>query len=307
MTRILVTGASGLLGLNLALQASHSHEVVGVVNRNHLVNASFEQMSADLGSPQEVQRVLAFARPDWIIHCAAMANLEDCEKNPPRAARINAWLPGYIAEQAGWLGARFLHISTDAVFDGELGNYREDDAPNPLSTYARTKLEGEQLTLQANPDALVARVNFYGWSLRGQRSLAEFFYNSLSRGEAVRGFTDIFFCPLLVNDLAGILLEMLQLGLSGLFHTVSSESISKYDFGLSIARSFGLDVNLISPTSWREGGLIARRSPNLVLNTEKLASALRHPLPGIETGIERFHLLYQAGYPQQIQQLGGVV
>ena len=148
MTRILITGASGLLGLNLALQASRLHDVVGVVNRNHLTNVPFEQMSADLGSPDEVQRVVAFSRPDWIIHCAALANLEECEKNPARAARINTWLPGYLAEQAGWLGTRFLHISTDAVFDGETGNYREEDTPNPLSTYARTKLEGEQVAMQ---------------------------------------------------------------------------------------------------------------------------------------------------------------
>jgi len=304
MKRILITGASGLLGLNLALQASRQHAVVGVVYHNRLMHAPFEQMSADLGSPDEVQRVLAFSRPDWIIHCAALANLEDCEKNPTRAERMNTWLPGYLAEQAGWLGARFLHISTDAVFDGETGNYREEDAPNPLSIYARTKLEGELATLQANPQALVARVNFYGWSLRGQRSLAEFFYNSLSASQKVRGFTDIFFCPLLVNDLVDILIEMLERGLSGLYHTVSSESISKYAFGLAIANRFGLDASLIAPTSWKEGGLTARRSPNLTLNTEKLAAALGRSLPGIKTGIERFYQLHQSGYPQQIQQLG---
>jgi dTDP-4-dehydrorhamnose reductase len=305
MARILITGASGLLGLNLALQTSHQHEVVGVVYRNHLVGAPFEQMSADLGSPEEVLRVLAFSRPDWIIHCAAMANLEECEKTPTRAARMNAWLTGFLAEQAGFLGARFLHISTDAVFDGERGNYREEDAPNPLSTYARTKLEGEQAALGGNPQALVARVNFYGWSLRGQRSLAEFFYNALSAGQVVRGFTDIFFCPLQVNDLADLLLAMLESGLSGLYHTVSSESISKYAFGVAIAERFGLDAGLISPTSWRDGGLTARRSPNLTLNTEKLAAALGQLTPGINPGIERFYQQHQAGYPQQIQQLGG--
>ena len=304
MTRILVTGASGLLGLNLALKASRQHEVVGVVKLNRLMNVPFEQMSADLGSPDEVQRVLAFSRPDWIVHCAAMANLEDCEKTPTRAARINAWLPGYLAEQAGWLGARFLHISTDAVFDGETGNYQEIDTPNPLSIYARTKLEGEHAALTANPQALVARVNFYGWSLRGQRSLAEFFYNSLSAGQNVRGFTDIFFCPLVVNELADLLMEMLGQGLCGVYHTVSSESISKYAFGVAIANRFGLDASLITPTSWKEGGLTARRSPNLTLSTKKLATALGHPLPEIAPGIERFYLLHQAGYPQQIQQLG---
>ena len=151
----------------------------------------------------------------------------------------------------------------------------------------------------------MARVNFYGWSLRGQRSLAEFFYNSLTAGQGVRGFTDIFFCPLVVNDLADLLLEMLGRGLSGLYHTVSSESISKYAFGVAIANRFSLDGNLITPTSWKEGGLTARRSPNLTLNTGKLAATLGRSLPGIEPGIERFFRLQQAGYPQQIQQLGG--
>lgn len=307
MARILITGASGLLGLNLALQASSQHQVVGVVNRNLLVNVPFEQMTADLGSPDEVQRVLAFARPDWIIHCAAMANLEECEKNPKQAARINAWLPGMLAEQADWLGARFLHISTDAVFDGERGDYREEDAPNPLSVYARTKLEGEQAVMAANPQALVARVNFYGWSLSGRRSLAEFFFNALSRGQGVRGFTDIFFCPLLVNQLADLLLEMLDGGGSGLYHTVSSEAISKYAFGVAIARRFGLDTDLITPASWKDGGLSARRSPNLTLNSEKLAAHLGHPLPGIEPGIQHFHELYLAGYPERIREFGVAV
>lgn len=302
--RILVTGASGLLGLNLAIQASRQHEVVGVVYHNSLMNVPFEVLSVDLGAPEALEHVIAFSRPDWIIHCAAMANLEDCEKSPARAARINTWLPGALADYASFLGARMLHISTDAVFDGERGNYSEEDEPNPLSVYARTKLEGEQAVLRANPQALVARVNFYGWSLGGQRSLAEFFFNNLSANRPVRGFTDVFFCPLLVNDLADLLLEMVTKDLSGIYHTVSSECISKYDFGAAIAKQFGLDGTLISPTSWKEGGLTARRSPNLTLNTGKLSAALGRPLPGIQAGIQRFHELYTAGYPKQIHNYG---
>lgn len=301
--RILVTGVSGLLGLNLAMQASQSHEVIGVVNRNRLATAPFEVLAADLSSPETVEHVVAFSRPDWIIHCAAIANLEECEKNSTRAARMNTWLPGALAEYASFLGAKFLHISTDAVFDGERGNYTEGDAPNPLSVYALTKLEGEKAVLKAYPRALVARVNFYGWSLRGQRSLAEFFFNNLSLGQAVRGFTDVFFCPLLVNDLADLLLEMLRKDLSGIYHTVSSQCISKYDFGVSIANRFGLDAGLISPTSWKEGGLTARRSPNLTLNTQKLSAAIGRPLPGIESGIQRFFELYQDGYPALIREM----
>jgi dTDP-4-dehydrorhamnose reductase len=117
------------------------------------------------------------------------------------------------------------------------------------------------------------------------------------------GFTDVFFCPLLANDLAHILLEMLQKGLSGVYHTVSSECLSKYEFGVRLARRFGLDASLIQPTSVAQAGLKAARSPNLTLRTGKLTAALGHPLPSVSTGIEKFYQLYQQGYPQRIRQL----
>ncbi len=100
-----------------------------------------------------------------------------------------------------------MHISTDAVFDGDRRLYREDDPPNPLSIYARTKLEGEQAVLQPNPQALVARVNLFGWSLSGKRSLAEFFFNNLKRGKSVRVLPTFSSARCWSNDLARILLR----------------------------------------------------------------------------------------------------
>jgi dTDP-4-dehydrorhamnose reductase len=127
--------------------------------------------------------------------------------------------------------------------------------------YARTKLKGEQVVLAANPQALVARVNFFGWSLSGSRSLSEWFFNNLSAGNSIMGFTDVYFCPLLANDLAKILLKMLDIGAQGLFHVVSSECSSKYDFGVRLARLFDFDETLIRPALVSEAGLAAVRSP----------------------------------------------
>jgi dTDP-4-dehydrorhamnose reductase len=120
----------------------------------------------------------------------------------------------------------------------------------------------------------------------------------------VKGFTDIFFCPLLVNDLAGLLLKMINLELSGIYHVVSSQCISKYDFGLEIARQFGLDENLIRPTSVTDGGLVATRSPNLSLSTAKLSGVLGYPLPSQEEGISRFYRQYLDGIPAQVHAMG---
>ncbi len=304
MTRFLVTGASGLLGLNFSLQVAGQHEVVAVVNRHGLQGVPFPVVSADLTQPEAIERLLEDTQPDVVINCAAIAILDTCEAQPELAYRLNAVFPEELAAATKRLGIQMVHLSTDAVFDGVRGCYREDDPPSPINHYGRTKVAGEQGVLHANPDALVARVNFYGWSLRGKRSLAEWFYYQLAAGQPVKGFTDVFFCPLEVNDLIDILLEMAALRLNGLYHVVSSECLNKYEFGLRIARQFGFDDGLIVPISWKDSGLKADRSTNLQLNADKLAGMLGRLPPEQAPGLQRFRELQRAGYPERLLAMG---
>jgi dTDP-4-dehydrorhamnose reductase len=313
--RILVTGASGLLGLNLALEAAKqekpacgsslsAHSVFGLVNSHALRTRDFHVLEGDLCTPGVMERVLDVTQPDWVIHCAALANIDACERDPERARQLNSEIPGKLADYVARGGARMLHVSTDAVFDGQRGGYAEQDTPNPLSVYARTKLDGEQAVAAANPAAIIARVNLFGWSLSGQRSLAEWFFYNLSAGKPVNGFTDVLFCPLLANDLAQVFLQMLAVGLSGLYHVVSSDAMSKYAFGVEIARRFGLDEALISPVSVQQGGLVAARSTNLTLRNDKLVRELGIFIPTVSAGLGRFYTLYQQGYPQLLIKMG---
>lgn len=299
--RILITGASGLLGLNLALETAKDHDVYGLVNRHTIQTEAFSVLQGDLLAPGTVQRILDETQPDWVIHCAALANVDACETDPLQAKQLNTEIPRNLAHAVARGGARLLHVSTDAVFDGQVGNYSEQDFPNPLSIYAHTKLEGERAVAQANPQAIIARVNLFGWSLSGKRSLAEFFFNHLMARKPVMGFTDVFFCPLLVNHLAGLFMQMLDSNLNGLYHVVGSDCISKYQFGVRIARQFGLDESLISPKSVQDAGLKAARSPNLTLRIDKLIHDLGIIPPRLSTGIEQFYTLYQQGYPQLLK------
>lgn len=299
--RLLITGASGLLGLNLALEARNMHQVVGM-DRCQLTGVPFEMVCADLLERGAVDRVLDTAHPDWLIHCAALANLEACEADPELARCLNASLPGDLAAACKVRGVKIVQISTDSVFDGIKSDlYTEEDVPNPLSLYAETKLQGEQAVLSANPDAIVARVNFYGFSLNGKRSLAEFFVNNLSAGERIKGFTDLTFNPTFVGDLADLLLRMLAKDLRGLYHTVSADVMSKYSFGVMLARRFGWDESLISSESVDRSGLTARRAHNLGLSVHKLFTALGGPIPAFSTGLDRFYSQFQQGYPQKIR------
>ena len=279
MTRILITGASGLLGINLAQETMNAHDITAV-DRGKLVNAPFKVLNGDLLNPGILDLVLDSAQPEWLINCAALADLEACENSPGIARRLNIDLPAQMAKACKTRGVSFVHISTDAVFDGEKdGFYTEEDVPNPLGVYSRTKLAGEQAVLAENSNAIVARVNFYGWSLSGERSLAEFFHHNLTNNKSMSGFTDIKFCPMLVNDTARILVKMLQRNLSGLYHVVGTQSMSKYQFGVEIARRFNLNGSEISPKSILSSSLTAPRAHNLCLSTHKLSTALGEPLP----------------------------
>jgi len=299
---LLVTGASGLLGLNLCcLAVDQGLDVTGLVHTRLLKDTPFDVAQVDLLAIDDSFSQIELLQPDAIIHCAAIANLNVAEAQPELAHQLNAEVPGRMAAAAAIWGIPFVHISTDAVFDGGKGKYRETDATNPLSVYARTKLAGERGVGDGNPDALIARVVFFGWSLSGERSLSEFFFNHLGAGKEVKGFVDTFFSPLYVADLASLLLEMLAAKLSGVYHVVSPESLSKYTFGVRIADTFGFDSRLITPVVAKDLDRGAQRSLNLTLNSDKLEKALGHSLPTATEGIKAFYEAWLACYPQKIQ------
>lgn len=299
--KLLITGASGLLGINLAMEAMREHEVVGV-DRGRLQSAPFPVIKTNFFNRHAFDPALDSAQPDWVINCAALANLEECERHPGQAKILNSDLPRELAAVCAERNIKFIHLSTDAVFDGAReGAYTEEDEPNPQSMYSRTKLDGERAVQEANPQAIVARVNFFGWSLGGRRSLAEFFFNNLSEGKNVNGFTDVIFCPMLVNHTSRLLLEMLEKNLSGLYHAVGAQTMNKYQFGLEIARKFGLREDLISPRSVLSSSLTAKRSHNLWLSTHKLSTDLGHEIPSFSTGLAEFYTQFQQGYPQKIR------
>jgi len=304
MKKLLVTGASGLLGMNLALGLSKKYQIFGVANHLTLQGIPFEMIQRDFFRKDVAAELIDTVQPDAVIHCAAMANVDACEKNPEAATELNGEFPGRLAGETAKRHIPMIHISTDAVFDGKErkeNGYTENDLPHPINVYARSKLLGEQKVFETNPDAVVARVNFYGWSVAGNRSLSEFFYANLKSGQRVFGFTDVFFCPLYVWDLAEILEKLLLKNAKGLYHVFSPEFLSKYEFGVNIAGKFGFDPNLIQPVSWQAGGLDAPRSPYLIMNTDKLREFLGESLPDQETCLNHFYEAEKSGLPELIR------
>jgi dTDP-4-dehydrorhamnose reductase len=297
--RLLVTGASGLLGTVAVLDRAESVDIVALHRAPfHVPGVRAEVV--DLTDPDAVARVFDRAGPDVVLHTAAVASIDACERDPELARRVNVDATATVAKLAAGAGARLVHVSTDAVFDGTDGPYREHDKPHPLSVYARTKLASERIALDAHPDALVARVNFFGWSRSGTRSLAEFFRNALVRGEEVTGFADVEFASLYHRDLADALLDASAAGISGVRHVVSSDRCSKYDFGRAVARTFGLDEALVRPGRLEDlGG--APRGRRLSLDSSAFAAALGRPMPTIDEGLARMRQDGRAGLADRIR------
>jgi dTDP-4-dehydrorhamnose reductase len=288
MARLLVTGASGLLGANLLLAARASHQLIAVSHRQPIHLHGAECLQADLAEPGTARELLRAHRPQAVIHCAALTDVDVCEEHPELAERLNAELPGRIADACVATGTRLIHISTDAVFGGEKGGYSEGDVAQPVNAYGASKLRGEQAVLSANPSALVIRTNIFGWNAQPKLSLSEWFLDRLRRGERCTGFTDVSVSPLAADDLAARILQLFPMPVTGVLHVAGSEAVTKYEFGRRVAEAFSLSPDLIVPGSVDASPLRARRPHRLALDVRRAETVLGAPLPRLEPGLHRW-------------------
>jgi dTDP-4-dehydrorhamnose reductase len=304
--KILVTGASGLLGANLVLQLQQQNqEVVAIYRRHRLEGPGVKSVQADLTNPIVVEDLLQQFRPNWIIHCAAITNVDWCQANPADAARAHVEMSRGLAVGARKLKARLIYISTDSVFDGTNAPYSEQDLPAPGNIYAQTKLAGERAVQEELTPSLIIRTNIYGWNMQQKQSLAEWILNRLASGETLPGFDDVIFTPILVNDLNQVIVEMIERQLTGLYHVAGSESCSKYEFALRLADTFNLDNHQIRAASIADAPLKAPRPLNTALKTGKISRILGRSMPDVNAGLRRFRKLRDSGFITQLRALKG--
>jgi dTDP-4-dehydrorhamnose reductase len=302
---VLITGAAGLLGANLALQYRSSGLDVVATDLGRLPAIDGVQtVVCDLLEAGAAAKLIEERHPDCVIHCAALTNVDQCEADPGLALRVNAGISGNLAAVAARAGARFVYISTDSVFDGSRGGYTEADPVAPLNSYAKSKLAGERAVLEASPEALTLRTNIYGWNMQAKSSLAEWILARLESALETPGFLDVVFCPILVNDLADVILQAAGRGLSGCFHATGSEACSKYEFAVRIAEVFECDRALIRPASIDDSPLKAPRPKNTSLVVSRIEGALDRKMPGLDDGLQRFKALRQEGFVALLKHAG---
>lgn len=289
--KIFITGGSGLLGGALAFELVKKDEIISGYYHNciSIRNNNFSSVNIDICDINSL-KVIEHISPDVIIHAAALTDLEFCEKNPEIAYKINVDGTKNVLKIVEKCNAKIVYICTDYIFDGEKGNYSysESDTPNPLSIYAKTKLQGEELIKESYDNFISARTSLYGWSLN-KSSFASWIVNSLREGKRISVLSDQISSMLFTNDLANILSEMLKYNLKGVYNVASADSMSKYKFALKIAEIFNLNKNLIEAITLdnliKRFSLSANRPINVSLDVSLIENKLGRKMPSIREGI----------------------
>ena len=289
MKRLLVIGASGLLGSKIMAQAAHGYDAVGTCNPEVDGREFWRLEALDIGSKEEVDRLFVDVNPEVVILTAAMTNVDGCESNPTLANRINASGPSLVARACRASGSRLVHVSTDYVFDGAKNRrYNETDVPRPISEYGRSKLAGEKAVLSTLPEAAVARpAVIYGWNpIEPKANFVTWVLKKLRNGDKATLFEDQVISPTFADDLAKTLLELAETDASGIWHVSGPDCLDRPSCGRLIAEVFGLDESLVVPVSSDTVKLPAKRPKNSCLDVSKAEKLLKRDMIPFKTGLE---------------------
>jgi dTDP-4-dehydrorhamnose reductase len=277
--RIGITGASGMLGAALASHLSKSHQIFATSRNKGVEGQNIEWDCFDLTDTALLNQWLEETRLDIIIHCAAIINVDACEDSVEIATRLHVETTKIMANYLDANNGRLIYISTDSVFDGKKQDpYSEGDVPNPLNAYAKTKIAGEKATLSIK-NGLALRVNIIGWTQEGRASFAEWMLRGVINNTTLNLFYDVYFSPLHVDKLSLIVERIIEDPIYGLYHCASSDSISKYDFGVQMTKMFRLSVSNINRVSVEGMDFQAERPRNMALDSGKLAGKLKCDMP----------------------------
>jgi len=239
----------------------------------------------DATNLNEVKKILTSLKPQTVINCVGTGNVDFLEKNPSIAYKINSDSAKNIAKICKQLGIKLIHISTDSVFDGKKGMYKEFDSTNPLNVYAKSKVLAEQYIQDHLENSIIVRTNFYGFTQKN-RWFFNWIIDSLSNKKKITGFSDIIFNPLEVSNLSNLLVELTESNYTGIIHLSSNNSISKYDFILKVASVFEFDKSLIKKGNYITSSLIAKRPKNTTLNHSLSTNILKTPIISLSSSLE---------------------
>ena len=274
--KLLITGASGLYGSKLAqLALAKGYEVYSSDIQSLSVYGNFVKL--DISGKEKVEEAFRSIKPDVVVHAATLTDVDKCELNKELAWKVNVEGTKNIVEAAKAAGSFLIYISTDYVFSGEKGRYKETDKPDPINYYGLTKLKAEEIVQKTQAEYFIARPSvIYGSTpAAGKVNFALWLIETLLKRERVKIVTDQWNTPTLNTNLAEMTLEVIERRLTGTFHLCGATRVSRFEFAELIAEAFGLDKTLIDSALSSQFNWPAKRPVDSSLDTSKAQETLR--------------------------------
>jgi dTDP-4-dehydrorhamnose reductase len=275
MQSVLITGASGFVGENLAHRFAGTEQLVLAYGKQRPRAKAEKTFSVDLSVRDDFSKTFGDLSVDTVIHTAAMVSPDLCEREPHMAHAVNVEGTREVALWAEERGARMIYFSTDLVFDGEKGWYNEEAAPGPLNVYGKTKLKGEEEVLQVCTRWVIVRLALsYGTTRGAKGDWTLSMRRALEAGNTLHLYTDQFRTPAYVGDTAEAVFRLARDGRNGIYHMGGGERLSRYDFGRKFCHLFGLDEQRFVPVRMDEVHMDAPRAKDCSLDTKKLTQEI---------------------------------
>ena len=285
-SKLLIIGGSGLVGSTLLQYASPNYNIHFTYNTNKITfdNINSTQINL-LGNQKRIMDLIKEIQPDIVVNTVAHSSVDLCETNHKIADKLHVDITHDIAQTCKDTDSKLIYLSTDMVFQGELNKkYTELDQPNPINYYGKTKLQAEQITLNASPKNVVLRTAvIYGWHKKSR--FTNWIIQTLKENHVVDPFTDQYNTPTLVDDLVKSLLNIFEKNISGIFHATGKSCLNRYEFALVLANTFGFDTKLIKPATSKEKKQAAPRPISTCLDSTKLEKLIDFNFSDIQSGV----------------------
>jgi dTDP-4-dehydrorhamnose reductase len=283
----IIWGANGFIGTQAlrALSVKYPCIQVSLAQNSSLIVTDENDITRYFeNSRTGILNIFSAYGPDYVLNCAAIASVEKCANNPTKAHESNVDLPATLATICRIKSVKFIHISTDAVF-GQVGTFFEEyQNPEPISTYARTKYEAENLVIKLNSDSLIVRTRPLGQSTH-RTTLLDFFVDNLLAKIAIEGHSNVYFTPIYILDLISSIEKLVDRDSSGIWHVTGSERLSKFEVGIIVADALGVNRNLILPTKFENHQTSTTRNLDTSLSNSKY-SATFGAVPSVTNAIK---------------------
>lgn len=294
--KTLVTGAYGLLGSKLIGLLKNKYAVAGLdmqLMPEH-AHPGVDYFEADIADYKQINELIRRLQPKYIFNAAAYTNVDKSETDREACWRANVEGVEYLAKAARGVDARIIHVSTDYVFDGTAGPYRESDRPNPLGYYGKSKLAGENALIASGADYAIARTMvLYGYANGVRPNFVTWVVDQLRNGEEIRVVDDQFGNPTLADELAEALIVLAESGAQGIYHICGKEIIDRYHFAVKIAEVFGLDASLIERIKTADLGQAALRPLNSGFYIDKAESEIGIHMSDTAGALAKFRRQYE--------------